>query len=64
MIVKYNQIIQMSKKDQSANLTSEKTKDIRMTNIIAARGKKKVYNVQLSPMWCVPLWVPAAWTKW
>ena len=29
----------MSKKEQSATLNSEKTKDIRMTNIIAARGK-------------------------
>lgn len=29
----------MSKNPEAANLNSEKTKDIRMTNIIAARGK-------------------------
>ena len=29
----------MSKQPEAANLNSEKTKDIRMTNIIAARGK-------------------------
>jgi hypothetical protein len=28
----------MSKQPESAKLNSEKTKDIRMTNIIAARG--------------------------
>lgn len=29
----------MSKQPEAANLTNEKTKDIRMTNIIAAKGK-------------------------
>ena len=31
----------LARQDQSASLRSEKTKDIRATNIIAAKGKQK-----------------------
>ena len=39
---------------ESANLTSEKTKDIRMTNIIAAKGKNAhlSWNVPSDPFLC------------
>lgn len=52
----------MSKQPESAKLNSEKTKDIRMTNIIAARG---ILNTHLiSCISCCRRSAYITWTTW
>jgi hypothetical protein len=45
----------LNRQPEAANLNSEKTKDIRMTNIIAARGKRfsQVFPVQFNSFGCL-----------
>jgi hypothetical protein len=47
----------LNRQPEAANLNSEKTKDIRMTNIIAARGKRfsQVFPVQFKLVWLLIL---------